>query len=404
MRDGWRQVAFGDIVDLDVVRVPVAAGRAFPVVGVLGFGRGILRREPVTAASTSYRELNLVRGSQLIYSKLKAFEGAITVTPDQLPESFASSEFPTFTCRDAVLPDYLRLVTQQTELWSDLASLSKGLGGRRERLSPRDLLGLRLSLPPLAEQRRIVDLIGALDDAIGAATRALARAQDLRRSAADQLYERWPHLVALREFAPPRDLIGGPFGSSLVSADYVSDGVPVIRGTNMSADGPWVGGDFVYVTPAKADQLSRNQAMPGDVIFTQRGTLGQVSLVPITGAERYVVSQSQMRLRVDEGRDSAKFVYHAFSAPRMVREIQSRNTATANPHINLGLLGQLEIPRPPLADQLEAVALLDAAESVAGGLRDSIRDLSKARGNLLNALLSGEHVIPESYDELFEAV
>ena len=35
----------------------------------------------------------------LVYSRLKAFEGAITVTPDDLPESFASQEFPTFALR-----------------------------------------------------------------------------------------------------------------------------------------------------------------------------------------------------------------------------------------------------------------------------------------------------------------
>ncbi|MFL6216116.1 MAG: hypothetical protein ACJ74J_19695 [Blastocatellia bacterium] len=73
-------------------------------------------------------------------------------------------------------------------------------------------------------------------------------------------------------------IVGGPFGSDLVSADYVDDGVPVIRGQNMS--GQWVSGAFVFVTTKKAKLLEANLARPGDIVFTQRGTLGQVSLVP----------------------------------------------------------------------------------------------------------------------------
>lgn len=76
----------------------------------------------------------------------------------------------------------------------------------------------------------------------------------------------------------PNAIAGGPFGSNLVSRDYVAHGVPVIRGQNMG--GRWVSGDFVFVTPAKARALEANQARPGDIVFTQRGTLGQVSLVP----------------------------------------------------------------------------------------------------------------------------
>ena len=63
-------------------------------------------------------------------------------------------------------------------------------------------------------------------------------------------------------------LVGGPFGSNLVSKDYVPEGVPVIRGTNMGSR--WVGGEFAYVTPEKAQSLLANTARPGDIVFTQR--------------------------------------------------------------------------------------------------------------------------------------
>jgi type I restriction enzyme S subunit len=89
--------------------------------------------------------------------------------------------------------------------------------------------------------------------------------------------EDWRQLKVGDVAAPERNaLVGGPFGSNLVSRDYVDYGVPVIRGQNMG--GRWISGEFVYVTPDKANSLSANLARPGDIIFTQRGTLGQVAL------------------------------------------------------------------------------------------------------------------------------
>lgn len=110
-------------------------------------------------------------------------------------------------------------------------------------------------------------------------------------------------------------LVGGPFGSNLVSRDYVDHGVPVIRGQNMGER--WVSGEFVYVTPEKAQSLEANRAHPGDIVFTQRGTLGQVCLVPGEPFDRYLVSQSQMKLTLMATHKFTEFVVENADLIRM---------------------------------------------------------------------------------------
>ena len=78
----------------------------------------------------------------------------------------------------------------------------------------------------------------------------------------------------------PRSCVGGPFGSDLTTRDYTEDGVPVIRGNNLSTDGYFHDSEFVFVSVEKASSLSANAAFPGDLVFTQRGTLGQAALIP----------------------------------------------------------------------------------------------------------------------------
>lgn len=167
----------------------------------------------------------------------------------------------------------------------------------------------------------------------------------------------WP-VVTLDSIkaAVPYACVGGPFGSNLTSKHYVDEGVPVVRGQNLGGPGCFDENGFVFVTPEKADQLRPNLAFRGDILFTQRGTLGQVGLIPQDSKyDRYVVSQSQMKLTVDASRVDARYVYQYFRLESTIQGILNRTITAGVPHINLGILKSFEIPLPPLLAQ-QAIA------------------------------------------------
>ena len=92
----------------------------------------------------------------------------------------------------------------------------------------------------------------------------------------------------------------GPFGSNIKVECFVDSGIPVLNGSNIT--GFAMNDDsFRYVTPEKADSLGRANAYRGDIVITHRGTLGQISFIPSTSKyERYVISQSQFRVRCND--------------------------------------------------------------------------------------------------------
>jgi type I restriction enzyme S subunit len=171
-------------------------------------------------------------------------------------------------------------------------------------------------------------------------------------------------------------LVGGPFGSNLVSRDYVATGVPVIRGQNMG--GRWISGEFVFVTEQKAKSLEANLAQSGDIIFTQRGTLGQVSLVPSNAYDRYLVSQSQMKLTVDPKIADSLFFYYVFTTAEQQHYIRQNAIQTGVPHTNLGILRSTPVPLPPLSVQRAIARIL-------GSLDDKI-ELNSRMNETLGAI------------------
>ena len=187
-------------------------------------------------------------------------------------------------------------------------------------------------------------------------------------------------------------IVGGPFGSDLVSKDYVAHGIPVIRGQNMS--GRWVSGSFVFVTPTKARSLKANLAYPEDIIFTQRGTLGQVSLVPDKPFSAYVVSQSQMKLSVDRTVADPLFLFYFFTSYEQQKSIQGRTIQTGVPHINLGILREMPVLLPPLAEQRAIAAALADVDGLLAALEALIAKKLAVKQAAMQQLLSGKTRLP----------
>ena len=92
----------------------------------------------------------------------------------------------------------------------------------------------------------------------------------------------------------------GPFGSNIKVECFVDEGIPVLNGSNL--DGFVLKEDsFRYVSEEKADSLGKANAHRGDVVITHRGTLGQIVFIPEDSLyDRYVISQSQFRVRCNE--------------------------------------------------------------------------------------------------------
>lgn len=156
-------------------------------------------------------------------------------------------------------------------------------------------------------------------------------------------------------------LVDGPFGSNLPASEYVPRGVPVIRGSNLSkGEVRFRGDEFVFVSEATADKLARSTCIARDIIFTKKGTLGQVGIVPSRPYEKYLLSSNQMRLRVDEAVANPDFVYYALSIEDSISKILREAEHTGVPKINLAYIRRFRIPLPPRSVQDQTCELVSA--------------------------------------------
>ncbi|TCO77512.1 type I restriction enzyme S subunit [Plasticicumulans lactativorans] len=197
----------------------------------------------------------------------------------------------------------------------------------------------------------------------------------------DALPDDW-RWTTLGEVADPnsRAVVTGPFGSNIGSRFFVDSGVPVIRGNNLTTDAQrFVDDGFVFVTEEKADELRNCDAIADDLVFTAAGSLGQVGLIPKTARfPRYIISNKQLRARLDRKQIDPLFAFYWFSSKKMVAYVQQRNTGSSVPLINLSVLRSLPLPLPPLPEQRAIAHIL-------GTLDDKI-ELNRRMSETLEAM------------------
>ena len=78
------------------------------------------------------------------------------------------------------------------------------------------------------------------------------------------------------------DVICGPFGSAIKNTDYQETGIPLIRITNISKEGYMNYEDMIYISEELGNSLKRTQVTSGDIVLSQRGSLGQCAVVDDT--------------------------------------------------------------------------------------------------------------------------
>jgi type I restriction enzyme S subunit len=290
-----------------------------------------------------------------------------------------------------------------------------------------DLHCILVDLPPPGQQRAIADVLSAFDDKIELNRRMNQTLESMARAIFRSWFVDFDPVVAKaagrQPFGMSPDVASlfpnrfvdsgmgsipsgwvvqtvaaiaarvaiGPFGSRITRDNFVAEGVPVIRGNNLG-DGFW-DDDFVFLTPEKADELRSANARAGDLVFTHRGTLGQVGMIPPQPRHaRYVVSQSQMLLSVDRERISPTLVYHFLRSPVGQEALLTYTCTTGVPAIAQPTtsLKRIEITVPPTTISAlfdETVGPLIARPDAN---RRETETLAGLRDTLLPKLMSGE--------------
>jgi restriction endonuclease S subunit len=287
------------------------------------------------------------------------------------------------------VPEFVALSLHARE--RELVELGGGSTNQQE-LRPDDLKKLRLVLPPVDEQRRIVTLLRQdLERVASAEAQLLTAGDELRKL-------RISVLALLADDAWPRrriDEVGEVFvGSTPKRSD------PSLWG----GDVPWVAsGEVAFsriagtretITDAGLGNRSRRLHPPGTVLLAMYGegkTRGQAAILDVEAA----TNQAVAAVRLDRARMRPEFLYLCLM--RQYDEVRTFGRGGQQLNLNKALVQAIEVPCPPIERQGELIQEIEGYLRVCGELDEALSTAkrlgSAARVALLRDSLGG-HLAP----------
>ncbi len=389
MRDGWQQVTLGEVTRQSIEPVDLEPESYYSNLGVKWYAQGTFLREPKLGQQIKASKLFKVRPGQFVYNRLFATEGSFALVRDEDAEAVASNEFPVFDVNpDVLAAAYLALIFQQRHVWAQVSEQCVGTTKSRLRWKESMFAAFPVWLPPLVEQRRIVDLIAALDDTIGAANESLSAADRAVDIARDSLLWSTADRTDLASLCAVDGSLVDPSGGMAelphVGTDRIQSGTGELRGVQSAlADGVTSGKyrfNEKHVIYSKIRPNLRKVALPD---FEGLCSADAYPLLPATGIPRRYLQQLLLTNQFTE-------------------IAVSRSGRTKMPKINRRELMSIQVPDNNPSTMQQWADMFEELAGTRAAIWSQAQALTDLRSNLLSALLSGEHEIPASYDDVID--
>ena len=382
-RSKWKPVRFGEVVQQLKEEVDPQSGdvdryvagehmetenvhiRKWGVVGDGYLGPAFIRR---------FRKGQVLYGSRRTYLKKVAVAEWDGVT--------ANTTFVMEAIRERLLPELLPWLMLSERFTKHSVAESKG--STNPYINFPDIAKFKFALPPLGQQRRIAEVLWAVDEGIQTRLSVMASTNSclsavleaeldrLFKGSCAKLSELWAASPDSGCSAPPSTIETGHFVLSL---------------TAVSANG-YLAGNLKPVVPTAAMLSAR--LTKGDLLISRSNTQELVGFVGIFGDERNDVSfpDTMMRLHIDEKRIEKRFLEAVLLSKRgrshMMRS--AAGTSASMKKINRQTLGQCLIPTPTLFQQQKFLDRLVGLRGVLAEVDTAVATTESLMIALLNTI------------------
>lgn len=266
-------------------------------------------------------------------------------------------------------------------------------GATMQHVNRGEFLSTKIPLPPLAEQKRIAEVLDKAEELRSKRRAALAQLDSLTQSIFLEMFgdpasilQKWPSskLGELLEF-----LTSGSRGW----AEYYSEsGDLFLRIQNIRRDQLLLD-DIAYVKAPDTAEAKRTRVQAGDVLLSITADLGRTAVVP-EGLGTAYINQHLSILRTKAL--VPRFLSAYFASPAGERQVFGRNRQAVKAGLNFDDIRSFLIPVPPIELQHEFAERVTAVEKLKATQRASLAELDTLFASLQHRAFRGGLLPDES--------
>lgn len=395
---------FGDVASIANGQVSPTASefRALPHIGPENIeshsGRiiGVESAEEIGLISGKY----LFDAEAIVYSKIRPYLNKACVPG--FKGLCSADAYPVWPKQDLISKEYLLYSMLSPQFVRQTIAVSMRTG--MPKINRGDLNGLKVELPGLPEQRRIVAVLSTWDRGIEEAERLLALKERRKRALMQQLLtgkRRFPEFVRSKATRETR------FGPRPVDWPYPQieefaveggerngegDEIPVLSCTKHAGLVPSLEyfGKRVFSEDTSPYKVVRRNQFAYATNHIEEGSIGLLDFV-----DAGLVSPMYTVFAVSDAVDT-RFLYALFKTElyRHIFEVYTSSSVDRRGSLRWNEFKKIHVALPTIDEQCRIAAVLNACNDELGHLRAQVAALKQQKRGLMQKLLTGQVRVP----------
>lgn len=378
---GWRVVRLYEVMSQFTQYLTELEARPYKKLSVKLYGKGAVLDKPTDGGSVRMNRHQLAHGGQVIVSEIWAKKGAIGIVPPEGDGALCTSHFFLFDL-DATQIDegWFRYLTVANFFERELNPAARGTTGYAS-VRPARFLECEIPLPPLFEQRRIVERLDRVAALVDERRRAIEAAERETQALLLKAFQRAIDGAPMRPMSEVAPLLRRPVEIDL-NAAYPELGVRSFgRGTFHKPD--LLGADLSWQKLFLVQQ--------GDLVFSNiKAWEGAFAVVGPddhgrVGSHRYLTSVPT------QGLATAHFIWFYLQTSEGLGKVQSASPGSADRNRTLGqeALEAITVPTPPIDRQQWFVRLQAKAREARAIRASTAKDVEALIPAMLHEIFNG---------------
>jgi type I restriction enzyme S subunit len=264
-------------------------------------------------------------------------------------------------------------------------------------ISSKKIEKICIPIPPISEQRRIVEILDQADALRKMRAEADAKAERILPALFIKMFGDpainpmgWNVVLVEKLFSKERSGTKcGPFGSALKKNEYVTHGIPVWGIDNVQPNN-FIESGSLFITPSKYQELINYSVETGDILISRAGTVGRMC-VARPQQSLSIISTNLIRLSLNKDEIFPEYFTSLFSYfPAAVSRLRASSDEGAYSFMNTKILKSLEIPLPPFELQIKYTMRMEQIKQMNLQKIESKDKLNNIFNVILQRAFSGE--------------
>jgi len=373
--------------------------------------KGVLKVSAVSYGTFDPKAIKAIEiHKELARAKTPPKKGQIIISRSNTEELVGASAYIEEDYTDLFLPDklwqtipkpnanmkWLSYFLSSEHARYTLSKLATGTSGSMKNITKGELLGLKIGIPPLDEQRKIAKILSTWDKAISTIELLIDNSKQQKKALMQHLLTGKKRLL---------DDSGKPFEGDWENAKlseigkvsiglvttmtkyYVDKGTPLIRNSDIKQNKIHKSSMLQLCVDFSSEYESR-KLRRGDVVTVHTGEVGVSSVInaELDGC----IGFATLNTRPNKSKVTPEFLSWYFNSKPFINWCVAMSTGDGRQNLNLKDFVKATVMLPSLSEQKRIVSVLVNADKEIELLDQQLADLKQEKKALMQQLLTGK--------------